>query len=338
MTIRVSVVIAAWNAAAWIKSSIESVLAQSVEDLEVIVVDDGSTDATAAVVTAVRDSRVQLIRQENRGQGAALNRGAKVARGEFMKFLDADDWLNPGHIAAQLDALGSTTDHVASCRWGYFVDDPSQVQVRAEHTGRDYDNPVDWIVESLSLDEGMMGGWMWLIPRAVWERSGGWDESLTHNNDFDFSIRLLLASAGVRFANGAVYAYREGVAGALSATRGQRAMDSAFRTTESGCNHLLARDNSQRVRRVCADRWQWWLYHFYPRFPELAARAEAEVARLGGSDRPLEGGRILGVLRPVIGWKRVRIAQEAAYSAGWSRILRWKSQRRLNAIQRGGAA
>jgi glycosyltransferase involved in cell wall biosynthesis len=338
VTPRVSVVIPAWNAAPFIRSSIDSVLAQSVSDLELIVVDDGSTDDTSRAVGSVPDDRVRLIRQENGGQSAALNAGASAARGEFIKFLDADDWLNPRHIEAQLAALDATTDMLASCRWGYFVHDPARPQVRTEHTHRDYDDPMQWLVDSLSLDEGMMGGWMWLIPRSVWERSGGWDESLSLNNDFDFSIRLLLASKGIRFSPDAVYSYREGVSGALSATRSRAAMDSAFRTTESGCRSLLAREDSPRVRRVCADRWQRWVYQFYPEHADLAARAEREVAKLGGSDLRLEGGRVLDALLPVIGWKAVRRLQARAYESGWRRVLGWKAQRRLDAIARGGSA
>jgi glycosyltransferase involved in cell wall biosynthesis len=338
MTPRISVVIPAWNAAEYIESSVASVLAQSEPDLEIVVVDDGSTDATAAVVSSVADQRVRLVTQENRGQSAALNRGAAESRGKYIKFLDADDWLNPGHLEAQLGVLEDTAEMLASCRWGYFVHEPPTRQVRTSHTDRDYDDPMLWLIDSLARDEGMMGGWMWLIPREVWDRCGGWDESLTLNNDFDFSIRLLLASKGVRFARDAVYSYREGVRGALSATRSRKAMESAFRTTESGCRHMLARENSDRVRKICADRWQWWIYSFYPEHADLAKRAGQEVKRLGGSELRLEGGRILRALVPLVGWKAVRQMQARAYGAGWSRVLRWKAQRRLDAISRGGAA
>lgn len=325
----VSVIMAAHNAGAWIEGAAGSVLGQTWQDLELVVVDDGSADDTVERVGRLRDARVVVVRQERCGQGAALNRGVAVARGSYVKFVDADDWINPGHLEAMMGVLAGTEDVVGACGWGYFVGEPAGVVARDERVNRDYGDPLEWLVDSLSCDEGMMGGWKWLIPRRVWDRCGGWDERLGLNNDFDFSIRLLLASSGVRHAAGAVYGYRKGVGGALSGARGRVAMESAYRTTESGCRALLAREDSARVRRVCADRWQEWLYRFYPEHLDLAEAAEREVARLGGSDRRMEGGSVQRWLVPVLGWRGVRRLQVMAYRNGWGKVLAWKAGRRL---------
>lgn len=330
----ISVLIPAFNAERWITGALGSALGQTWADIEVIVVDDGSTDQTGALVRAIQDPRIRLIVQENRGQSAALNRGVAESRGRYIKFLDADDWLNPTHLEAQIRALEESTECVGSCRWGYFMDHPRCPAVREEAADRDYSDPLEWLVDSLTRDEGMMGGWKWLIPRTVWERSGGWDERLSLNNDFDFSIRLLLASEGVRFAPEAVYSYRKGVAGALSGSRGLKAMTSAFLTTESGCRALLAREDSPRIRQICANRWQEWLFHFYPEYPELATKAQHEIKRLGGSSVRLQGGRILNLLLPVLGWKGVRQLQSLSRRCGWTAVMRRKAENRLSALRR----
>jgi glycosyltransferase involved in cell wall biosynthesis len=263
-----------------------------------------------------------------------LNRGVAESEGDFIKFLDADDWINPDHLAAQVAALRDFPDRVASCRWGYFLDDPKRVVVREEHANADYDDPLEWLVDSLTKDEGMMGGWKWLIPRPVWDRSGGWDERLSLNNDFDFSVRLLLASKGVRFAPQAVYAYRKGVAGALSGSASPAAMQSACWTTESGCRHLLEREDSPRIRQICANRWQEWLFRFYPDYPALASQAEGQVELLGGSTLRLQGGALMRVLLPVVGWKRARQMQSLVYRTGWQAVLRRKERKRIEDIER----
>jgi glycosyltransferase involved in cell wall biosynthesis len=330
----VSIVMAAYNAARHIEASITSALAQTWSDLELLVVDDGSTDGTSDIVSSIADNRIRLVKQRNSGQSAALNRGVAESHGRLIKFLDADDVLNSRHIESQMAALGAGEDSIASCRWGYFVEDPQLVIPRDERTNRDYVEPIEWLIDSLSLDEGMMGGWKWLIPRRVFDRAGGWNESLSLNNDFDFSVRTVLASRSVRFAGDALYAYRKGASGALSASRSAQAMQSAFDTTAAGCGSLLAREDSPRVRRACADRWQWWLFHFYPDFPDLAARAESEVERLGGSGKRLEGGRLLEMLMPLLGWKGVRRLQASVYRAGWGGVLRWKEQKRLRQLSR----
>ena len=103
---RFTVVIAAFNAARTIGSSIRSVLRQTEQDFEVIVVDDGSTDETAeAVGTFSGDSRIRLIGQPNRGPAAARNTGLKAARSTYVSMLDADDLWLPDYLEVMGGAL-----------------------------------------------------------------------------------------------------------------------------------------------------------------------------------------------------------------------------------------
>ena len=82
--VKVSVIMPAYNSEVYIRESIDSVLAQSFTDFELIVVDDGSTDTTAAIVESYADNRIRLIRQPNQGVSVARNTGIEAARGEFM--------------------------------------------------------------------------------------------------------------------------------------------------------------------------------------------------------------------------------------------------------------
>ena len=93
-----SVIIPAYNAEAFIRNSICSVLAQTVEDFEIVVVDDGSIDHTAAKIKSIDDFRIRYIYQENAGVSAARNTGIQNARGEYICFLDADDLWKQNHL------------------------------------------------------------------------------------------------------------------------------------------------------------------------------------------------------------------------------------------------
>jgi glycosyltransferase involved in cell wall biosynthesis len=331
---RVSIIIPVFNAARLVDIAIQSALEQTYPAIEVVVVDDGSTDDSAVRIRSKQDARLRYVYQANQGQSAAINRGVQESTGDYIKLLDADDWINPEHIAGQMLVLEGQRDCVASCRWGYFLNDFQSPFVRAEVTGCDYDDPLEWVVDSLTKDEGMMGGPLWLIPRSVWDRAGGYDPRLSLNNDFHASIATLLASKGVRFAPDAVYSYRKGVSGALSASYSRKAMESALLTTQLGTALLLERENSGRIRRLAADRFQSWLFQFYPQFPDLANMAEERIRELGGSTVRLKGGRLLEILLPVLGWKGVRQLQTFAYRYGWSGILRRKAQNRLLQLQK----
>ena len=99
---RVSVVVTTYNQRAYIAAAIESALGQTFSDREVVVVDDGSTDGTDAIVVSFGD-RVRLIRQENQGIAGARNTGVLNARGELVAFLDGDDLWEPDKLAFQVE-------------------------------------------------------------------------------------------------------------------------------------------------------------------------------------------------------------------------------------------
>ncbi len=102
---RVDIVIPLYNKAGCIGRAIQSILKQTVSDWRLIVVDDGSTDGGGDVVRGFDDGRIELIRQENAGPGAARNRGIAEARGEFIAFLDADDEWYPSYLATALEGF-----------------------------------------------------------------------------------------------------------------------------------------------------------------------------------------------------------------------------------------
>lgn len=312
----VSVVMPVYNGMPFLPEALESVRKQSYRNLEIIIVDDGSTDSTADYLMALNDSRLRILRQPNKGQCAALNCGITNATGDYIKFVDHDDLINANHIEAQLNAIGSCSDVVASCRWGYFRGNPDASWFPDEVTHRNYDEPMDFLVDSLTRDHQMLGGWMWLIPKSMLATAGGWDERLSFDNDYEFSTRLLLASDGVRFASDAKFFYRKGVQSSMTQGFDRSAMESAYLAGMQATERILAYENSERTRRMCADRLQKRLFQFYPEYPELAREIERRISELGGSKLVLQGGPVLRFLRGFMPWKMIRRLQVTAHRLG----------------------
>lgn len=121
----ISVIMPAYNAGKYIAESIQSVLDQTYQNWELVVVDDGSTDNTAEVVEAfaLKDARVKILRRRNGGQGAARNTALAQARGPLVAFLDADDLWIPNKLSLQVSALSETGAQVVFSDGFYFTDD-----------------------------------------------------------------------------------------------------------------------------------------------------------------------------------------------------------------------
>ena len=129
----ISVVIPLYNKEKQIRATLESVLAQSYQDFEIVIVNDGSTDSSVEKVAQVHDPRIRLIHQENAGVSAARNRGIEEANGEFIAFLDADDLWKPEYLKTQYELTQQYPEcSVFACNYE-FVDAQGQVKPTTIH-------------------------------------------------------------------------------------------------------------------------------------------------------------------------------------------------------------
>lgn len=304
----VSILIPCHNAGPWIRDTLESALTQTWPHREIIVVDDGSTDDSAAIVRTYGPRGVTLLSQPQAGQSAAFNTALAAARGDFFEFLDADDLLAPDKLECQLARLATLPpETVASGAWARFTDDPTQARFKPERVWQDFD-PASWLVSSWE-GGGMMHGAAWLVPAAVARRAGPWTASLSLINDFDYFARVLLASRGVAFCAEARTYYRTGSTSSLSHARSEAALRSAFDSLVRGTSALLAYEDSARTRHACAISFQRFVHSYYPQAPQILGAAERRVRELGGSQLAPTGGRGFRLLSRLVGWKLARRLQ-----------------------------
>jgi glycosyltransferase involved in cell wall biosynthesis len=181
----ISVIIPAYNAEKTIQETIESVLNQTFTDFELIVINDGSQDATLKVINSIPDDRLKVFSYPNAGVSASRNRGLAKAAGEFIAFLDADDLWTPDKLEAQLKALQANTQAAVAYSWTDYIDESGQFLHPGKHITENGDVYAKLLVTNI-LDNGSN----YLIRREALNKIGGFDESLFGPEDWDLAIRL----------------------------------------------------------------------------------------------------------------------------------------------------
>ena len=297
----VSVIIPAYNAEKHLGAAIDSVLAQSWDDLEVIVVDDGSTDDSHGVASSYDDSRIQVIRQNNQGAASARNRGFSVSSGNLIQYLDADDVLEPEKIEKQIHALAAISSNaVATCQWQSFQREPrdsSQISEPAWQSSA----PKEWLIHSL-LGGGMYQTACWLTPRYLIEAAGSWDETLSLHDDGEFFTRVLTRAESLQVIPETLVHYRS-VPLSLSRRRSSDAAFSSLKVSESREHVLLDIEDSKRTRRAIATSYLQVAYEFGEIYPEIQKRTLERIRVLNANPSPIIGGASFRFFTQIFGAK-----------------------------------
>ena len=179
----VSVLVPTYNRVKSLSHTLESIEAQSFQDYELIVIDDGSTDETREMVTSLHDPRVRYVYQENQGLPAAWNTGIKTSSGKYLAFLDSDDTWLKDKLKIQVAFLEGTVSQFPGCVTGYFFHALNGRQTAV--IPRSYDAALRSILWKNILHLGTT----FMCRREVFEEIGLFDENLRRAQDSDWLIR-----------------------------------------------------------------------------------------------------------------------------------------------------
>lgn len=184
MTI-ISVVMPVYNGEKTILRSIKSVLNQTFQDFELIVINDGSQDSTPNLVAQIEDSRIKLIHYSNAGLNVSRNRGIGHANGKYITFLDADDIWTSDKLMSQLEALQANPKARVAYSWTDYIDMNDNFVVAGTHTVRNGDVYIDLLINNF-LENGSNP----LIYKEALVKLKGFDESLKAGQDWEMWLRL----------------------------------------------------------------------------------------------------------------------------------------------------
>ncbi len=231
----VSVLMGVRDGAPWVREAVESVLAQTAADLELIVIDDGSTDATPALLASFRDPRLRVERQQPAGLTRSLNRALSLARAPLLARLDADDLALPERLALQRAFLDSHPDV------GLLGTGAREVSPDGRDLGIVNPPAEDTAIRRALIRCNPFVHSSVMMRRSLLERVGGYDETLPVAQDYDLWMRM---SCLTRMANlRALLIVRRLVPGRVSATRDAERLYTEARV---------------RWRAVRSGAYPWW--------------------------------------------------------------------------------
>lgn len=292
-----------------------SVLQQTYPDLEIIVVDDESTDGSYEIACRYEPKGIKVIRQKNAGAAAARNTGLSVATGDYIQFLDADDFLSVDKIEKQVTALEAQKNKVAVCNYINFVnDDELKQNIQPEDQSRfiySSDHPAEFLVNLFGGkgESNFIQTNCWLVPRSVINKSGGWRDYRCPDDDGEFFTRVLLASEGIVYVPGVFNYYRRDVRdNKLSANANQKYIQNTLLTIDLKHEYLKKVAESEKLQKAFAKQYLDFAIYNYPLHKKFSMIALKRYKKMNQkAELPLLGGRVTELTKVIFGWKAAQL-------------------------------
>lgn len=316
----VSIIIPTYNAEKYIKDTINSALSQTYKNIEVIIVDDGSTDGTLKLINSFQSEKVKIFTQKNKGASVARNNGIKHSNGKYIQFLDADDLINEVKIDYQVKLLISNPDHISLCHTIHFDDGLIPASISIEHAwySEGSKNPVDFLIKLYggpvigAAYGGMIQPNAWLTPRDIIEKVGFWNEMKNPDDDGEFFCRIVLASKGILYSFESINYYRKfNTNHNWSAQNSYSSSLNILKSTELKANHLLSKTDDPRAKLALSRLFWENASSFYLVYNDLYLTAQQNAKKLAPSLKfNCYHNGIPFIMSKLIGWKAVKLLKE----------------------------
>lgn len=314
----VSIIIPVYNSAKYLAETIQSALNQTWADIELIVINNGSTDNSLSIAESFESEKIKIFSQVNKGASNARNRGLQEATGDYIQFLDSDDLLSPDKIEKQMAQLSGNVGLLSICPTIHFNNNDALIDKlpNAFESTYYYDTnePFEFLLKLYGAENnrgGMIPIHSWLSPANLVPKAGYWDESLSINDDGEFFCRVVLASRGIVVANDTFCYYRKHTESlSLSAGRGVKALESEYKAISLINSHLNNFKHDNRIELATARGLMSLLLKTYPEYKQLSATITGRLKQLKVKPQPLPiGGWAIETIKNTLGWKAARTLQ-----------------------------
>ena len=311
----VSIIIPVYNSERYIGKTLQSILRQTYDNKEIIIVDDESTDNSYAIAKSYETINCKVIHQKNGGAAIARNTGLAHASGDYIQFLDVDDFLSVDKIEKQVLALEGKKNKVAVCDYVCFMDDTELKEkiVTGNQSAFIYstDNPAEFLINLWggSGASNFIQTNSWLVPRQIIDKAGKWRNYRCPDDDGEFFSRVLLASEGVVYVPGIHNFYRS-LKGEhkLSANRNKKYVQNTLLSIDLKYKYLQEFTTDKAMNKAFAVQYLNFAVYNYPDYKILSKIAYRRYIALNAKAAiPPLGGNFLQYIGKMFGWKAARL-------------------------------
>jgi glycosyltransferase involved in cell wall biosynthesis len=313
----ISVIIPLFNKGPWIQETLNSVFASEEVNLEVWVIDDGSTDQGPEIVKNYVNSNLTLISTTGRtGASAARNLGLQNSTGEFILFLDADDLIHPKKLKYQLNTLLTQPNLISFGYTWYFQNGdplPNPTQALPDPFYHNSESPPEFLLALYGISGvgSMIPVHAWLTPKNLIDKAGPWDTRITVDDDGEFFCRVVLNASNIIYIPEAWGYYRKFPPGShnLSGQNHYKGLQSHVLAIDQKLNAFSKHPNPPiNYQKAFAKLYMDYGGLAWPQFPDISSYCFAQIKKIGGTTHlPFLGNPILEKLKPIVGWKFLKL-------------------------------
>lgn len=307
---KVSVIIPMYNASKFLNETLESILNQSYNNIEIIIIDDNSTDGSFNQALKFQSNSIWVKKNKKKGACAARNYGFDLSTGDYIQYLDADDILSPSKIEDQVNALQNQKNSIAVCNTKHFYNTINEGKITDQgylFTTSDVKSFLLNIYGSNGLPN-MVAVSAWLTPKELIRIAGPWDESLMKDQDGEFFCRVVTKADQVIYVPNALNFYRKHRLGQNIANQKQRIhIESQLKALDSKYEQLKSLKDTDAFKAAFSIQYKWLAVDAYPEFKDISKKAFKTSEVLGGSNYlPVLGGKIIETTNLIFGWKAAK--------------------------------
>ncbi len=303
----VSILIPLYNSEKYIAKTIDSALAQTYENTEILIFDDGSTDNSLSIASKYESKyeNVKVFTHDNRGAQVTRNKLFELSSGTYIQYLDADDLLDKNKIKNQMLALkGTDYKTIAFSKCSDFEGENLNFAVLQQLSiYKNYDDPIRLLIDMWTKFEPLAPH-AWLVSRKLLSEVGDWNLTLTKNQDGEFFARVISKSKKVVFVAEALIYYRLDSQSSISKNMSYQAMKSILLSFGSYGQIVKQSKNTGELKLALARQYSNFMFLIYPSQRTLFIEAEQKLKQLGfDSPVPIRDSNWIYILHSVIGGK-----------------------------------